>query len=209
MGMTIAEKILAKKSGHEAVAPGDLVTVSVDTVVLFDNNFMPSIWRDILKVRAIPSASSSSSTTACRRRRSERRAHIAPARVRREVRHQALSRRRRHQGISHQLVADHGYALPGTVLVCSDSHTCSAGVFNCLARGVGGPDVMYRGDQGRNVVPRRRDHALRTDTASSRRRHGEGRVPADRRHVRRPRRRRTSSSAGPASRGFRSTRARR
>jgi 3-isopropylmalate/(R)-2-methylmalate dehydratase large subunit len=29
------------------------------------------------------------------------------------------------------------------VLVCSDSHTCSAGVFNCLARGVGGPDVFY------------------------------------------------------------------
>jgi len=47
------------------------------------------------------------------------------------------------QGISHQLVADHGYALPGTVLVCSDSHTCSGGVFNCLARGVGEPDVVY------------------------------------------------------------------
>jgi 3-isopropylmalate/(R)-2-methylmalate dehydratase large subunit len=52
------------------------------------------------------------------------------------------------QGISHQLVADHGYALPGTVLVCSDSHTCSGGVFNCIARGVGEPDVVYSAIKG-------------------------------------------------------------
>ena len=50
MGMTIAEKILAKKSGRDRVAAGDLVTVKVDTVVLFDNNFMPSIWQDMLKM---------------------------------------------------------------------------------------------------------------------------------------------------------------
>ena len=50
MGMTIAEKILAKKSGRDRVAAGDLVTVNVDTVVLFDNNFMPSIWQDVLKI---------------------------------------------------------------------------------------------------------------------------------------------------------------
>jgi len=52
------------------------------------------------------------------------------------------------QGICHQVVADEGYALPGTVLVCSDSHTCSAGAFNCIARGVGGPDVMYSAAKG-------------------------------------------------------------
>ena len=52
------------------------------------------------------------------------------------------------QGISHQLVADHGYALPGTVLLCSDSHTCSAGVFNCIARGVGAPDMMLAATKG-------------------------------------------------------------
>src|SRR5581483_3245051 len=51
MGMTIAEKILAAKSGRDAVRPGDLVTVEVDTVILFDNNFMPANWREILRVR--------------------------------------------------------------------------------------------------------------------------------------------------------------
>ena len=44
----------------------------------------------------------------------------------------------RDQGISHVVVADNAYALPGTVLVNSDSHTCGGGAFNCAARGVGG-----------------------------------------------------------------------
>src|SRR5258708_551764 len=47
------------------------------------------------------------------------------------------------QGISHAVVADNGYALPGTVLVNADSHTCAAGAFNCAARGVGAPDMLY------------------------------------------------------------------
>ena len=46
------------------------------------------------------------------------------------------------QGISHAVVADHAYALPGTVLVCSDSHTCASGAFNCAARGIGAPDLL-------------------------------------------------------------------
>jgi 3-isopropylmalate/(R)-2-methylmalate dehydratase large subunit len=46
------------------------------------------------------------------------------------------------QGISHAIVADNAYALPGSVLVCSDSHTCASGAFNCAARGVGAPDLL-------------------------------------------------------------------
>ena len=52
MGMTIAEKILAKKGGQAKVVPGDVVTVGVDVVVLFDNNFMPSIWREMKSYRS-------------------------------------------------------------------------------------------------------------------------------------------------------------
>jgi len=148
MGMTIAEKILAKKGGQAKVVPGDVVTVGVDTVILFDNNFMPSIWREILKVHdperivvtfdhRVPAPHPQAAAAHKTGRDFVRRFGI----------------KRFHdvgygQGISHQLVADHGYALPGSVLVCSDSHTCSAGVFNCLARGVGGPDVMYAATKG-------------------------------------------------------------
>jgi 3-isopropylmalate/(R)-2-methylmalate dehydratase large subunit len=46
-------------------------------------------------------------------------------------------------GISHVLVAEEGIALPGQILVNADSHTCSSGALNCLARGMGGPEMLY------------------------------------------------------------------
>ena len=148
MGMTIAEKILARASGRERVAAGDLVTVKVDTVVLFDNNFMPSIWQEVLKLEhpervvvimdhRVPAPTIQSAGAHRTARRFVEKFGIARF-------HDVGAT----QGICHQVVADQGYALPGTVLVCSDSHTCSAGAFNCIARGVGGPDVMYAATKG-------------------------------------------------------------
>ena len=46
-------------------------------------------------------------------------------------------------GISHVLVAEEGYALPGQILVNADSHTCSSGAMNCLARGMGPSEMLY------------------------------------------------------------------
>jgi 3-isopropylmalate/(R)-2-methylmalate dehydratase large subunit len=46
-------------------------------------------------------------------------------------------------GISHVLVAQEGYALPGQILVNADSHTCSSGAMNCLARGMGPSEMLY------------------------------------------------------------------
>jgi 3-isopropylmalate/(R)-2-methylmalate dehydratase large subunit len=146
--MTIAEKILARASGRDRVAAGDLVTVKVDTVVLFDNNFMPSIWQEVLKLEhpervvvimdhRVPAPTIQSAGAHRTARRFVEKFGI-------ERFHDVGGT----QGICHQVVADQGYALPGTVLVCSDSHTCSAGAFNCIARGVGGPDVMYAAVKG-------------------------------------------------------------
>ena len=148
MSMTIAEKILAKKGGRDVVRPGDIVTVEVDTVILFDNNFMPANWRDILKVRDPERI-----VVVLDHRVPAPNAMAAGAHVTARAFAERFGIKRVHdvgydQGISHQLVADLGYGIPGTVLVCSDSHTCSAGVFNCLARGVGGPDVFYSAIKG-------------------------------------------------------------
>ena len=148
MGMTITEKILARKSGRAKVSPGDLVTVGVDTVVFVDTMFVPTRWRKINRLdhpeRIIVVLD-----------------HRAPVPDRQGAATHQIARafvkqfgiERFHdigydQGISHQLVADHAYALPGSLLVCSDSHTGSAGVFNCLARGVGVPDVFYAATLG-------------------------------------------------------------
>lgn len=148
MGMTIAEKILAKKSGRAKVGPGDLVTVEVDTVVMIDNSFTASRWREIRKVKdpqrivvvfdhRVPASTQDSAAAHRTGRQFVEKFGIGRFH---DVGYD--------QGISHQLVADYGYALPGTVLVCSDSHTCSGGVFNCIARGVGEPDVVYAAIKG-------------------------------------------------------------
>lgn len=148
MGMTIAEKILSRKGGRKTVVPGDVVTVPVDTVILFDNNFMPSIWREILRVH---DAEKIVVTLDHRVPAPNAQVGAAHRTARQFVKRFGIKRFHDvglSQGISHQLVADHGYALPGSVLICSDSHTCSAGVFNCLARGVGGPDMVYAATKG-------------------------------------------------------------
>ena len=148
MGMTIAEKILANKGGRDVVRPGDIVTVEVDTTILFDNNFMPQNWREVLNVRDPDRI-----VVVLDHRVPAPNALVAGAHITGRNFAKKFGVKRVHdvgydQGISHQLVADLGYGIPGTILVCSDSHTCSAGVFNCLARGVGGPDVFYSAIKG-------------------------------------------------------------
>jgi 3-isopropylmalate/(R)-2-methylmalate dehydratase large subunit len=143
MTMTVAEKILARGSGRDAVRPGDLVTVEVDTAVVLDMNFVPGNGYEVLAL-ADPA------------RVIVMHDHLAPARDVQAA--DAMSRGRRfvekwnierfHDvgydgGIAHQIIADHAYSLPGEIIVCSDSHTCSAGVLNSAGRGLGAPEFTY------------------------------------------------------------------
>jgi len=143
MGMTIVEKILARKSGAATIKPGDLAVVDVDLVVMIDLSFGQGSWREVLKVHDpekvvvvfdhdVPASNRAAAAMHARGREFARRFGI----------------RRVHdvgpdQGISHVVVAENAYALPGTVMACSDSHTCSAGALNCAARGLGAPDLLY------------------------------------------------------------------
>jgi 3-isopropylmalate/(R)-2-methylmalate dehydratase large subunit len=143
MGMNIVEKIMARASGAPIVKPGDLVVVGVDTVVLYDGNFFPAYWRELTSVKnpdsivvvfdhRVPAPDRACAT-----------AHGVGRKFVEKFGIKRFHDVGRDQGISHVIVAQHGYALPGTVLVCSDSHTGSGGAFNCAARGTGGPDIVY------------------------------------------------------------------
>jgi 3-isopropylmalate/(R)-2-methylmalate dehydratase large subunit len=47
------------------------------------------------------------------------------------------------QGIVHIIGPEQGFTLPGTTLVCGDSHTATHGAFGCLAFGIGTTEVEH------------------------------------------------------------------
>ena len=143
MPMTIVEKILARASGAAQVKPGDLVVVGVDTIVLYDGNFFPAYWRDLVSVKNPDSIVVVFDHRVPAPDRTCAKAHDVGRKFVEQFGIKRFHDVGRDQGISHVIVAQHGYALPGTVLVCSDSHTGSGGAFNCAARGTGGPDIIY------------------------------------------------------------------
>jgi 3-isopropylmalate/(R)-2-methylmalate dehydratase large subunit len=47
------------------------------------------------------------------------------------------------QGIVHVISPEHGLVLPGTTLVCPDSHTCTQGAMGALAWGIGSTEAEH------------------------------------------------------------------
>ncbi len=150
MGMNIAEKILARAAGAASVAPGEIAIVDVGTCVLTDMNFLPASWREILKVpdpakvvivldHFVPANDAQSAA-----------AHTTARRFAERFAIKRFHDVGRDQGISHVVVADEAYALPGTVLVNADSHTCGGGALNCAARGVGLPEMLFAVTTGKS-----------------------------------------------------------
>jgi 3-isopropylmalate/(R)-2-methylmalate dehydratase large subunit len=138
MGQTFAEKILAKKAGLSAVAPGQIVEVAPDVALSHDNSapiygifqkfgvdkvFDPNVHAIFLD-HATPAPTTK---------------HAENHRVVREfVRAQGIT----HffdvgRGICHQVLVEEGLALPGELVLGSDSHTLHAGVMGAFGAGVG------------------------------------------------------------------------
>ena len=136
MGMNAIEKILSSHSEQQTVRPGDVVMVEVDTTVHFD--FMsPDILRinDPDKVvlmhdHVVPAPTVLAANNAKHMREFVERFGIEN--------YFPVGK----HGISHVLVAQEGLALPGQILVNADSHTCSSGALNCLARGMGPSEML-------------------------------------------------------------------
>jgi 3-isopropylmalate/(R)-2-methylmalate dehydratase large subunit len=137
------EKILASHAGLDSVSPGDVVVVEVDMAVLIDPPFsMPGMQPDLSAVfdpdkialvadHLVPAPTPAAANGLRRMRQFAERFGIAHVYL--EGAH----------GISHVLAGDRGLALPGGILACADSHTCSAGAVNCVARGLGISEMVY------------------------------------------------------------------
>jgi 3-isopropylmalate/(R)-2-methylmalate dehydratase large subunit len=135
--MNAIEKILANHSEQSVVVPGDVVMVDVDVTVQFDHS-RPDVLRianpDKLVLchdHVVPAPTVQAANNAKRMREFVERFGI--------TNYFPVGK----HGISHVLVAAEGYALPGQILVNADSHTCSSGAMNCLARGMGPSEMLY------------------------------------------------------------------
>jgi 3-isopropylmalate/(R)-2-methylmalate dehydratase large subunit len=141
MPRTIIEKILARAAGLDEVSPGQVVTCEVDMTVLIDVQFAMTRLDDVIRVHnpdkiaivmdhAVPAPSVRDATHGTKAR--------AFAAAHKITRFFDIGR----HGIVHQIIAEQGLALPGSVVACTDSHTCAAGAVNAAARGLGPAEIL-------------------------------------------------------------------
>jgi 3-isopropylmalate/(R)-2-methylmalate dehydratase large subunit len=138
MGHTFAEKTLAQKAGLSSVTPGQIVEVTPDTALSHDNTApISGIFRKIGVERvAQPDIHVIVLDHACPPPTTK---HAQNHKITRQfVADQGI----KHfydvgRGVCHQVLAEEGFALPGALIVGSDSHTPTAGAFGAFAVGIG------------------------------------------------------------------------
>ena len=138
MGKTFAEKILAKYGNLKNVEPGQIVTVKPDHLLTHDNTaaiiqkIKPELNKYGIYSNELPILALD---------------HVIPAASEKTATNHKLIREfvKSHKikyffdigtGICHQLVVEKGLALPGKLLLGSDSHTCSYGAIGAFSSGI-------------------------------------------------------------------------
>jgi len=145
MGMTMAEKILARASGRKAVRPGEFVTAKIDIIMGHDLSFYAGynamiqsgfhkVWDPdkivVVIDHYIPAP------------------NIHHAEVHRKMRENVKAQGIKHfydagVGICHQILPEKGHALPGRLIVGGDSHTTTYGAFGAASCGIGYSENAY------------------------------------------------------------------
>ena len=143
MGMTFAEKIFARKTGRQAVRPGEILSVRPDVIMTLDADAeiiirfeelgLPAVWdadRIVCSLDHYSPASTARSADLHRR-------------MRLFARKQGIKRFFEvGEGLTHQIMLEKGYALPGMFIVGTDSHTPSYGSVGAFSCGVGASDML-------------------------------------------------------------------
>jgi len=148
MGLTLAEKILSQRAGREARA-GELVVVEVDQVMVVDS-IAGSFFKRLEQLSATPRFPEKVSIVID---------HVAPAanvevaKAQKEIREWG----RQHgcsvfdvgRGICHQVLIEERLALPGGIVLGSDSHSTTYGGIGCFGTGMGATDIALAAASGR------------------------------------------------------------
>lgn len=144
MGMTLAEKILARASGRQSAKAGDFVVASIDLAMthegmrgvypILKETGVPKLW-DLEKVFSILD-------------------HWIPApNVQAAEYHKSIRQAVKeygiryaygeNAGICHQVVLEKGHVVPGDLAVGTDSHTVTYGAVGAASTGIGFSEMAY------------------------------------------------------------------
>ena len=141
--LTVAEKILARKSGNATVSPGDIVWCKVDLAMVHDSSgprrLQPmlerlgaSIWDPDKVIIATDHFVPPNDQT-----------EVEIARVTREfARDRGIAKYHEAEGICHIVPLERGYVHPGMLFVGADSHSTTAGVMGAFAVPVGVTEML-------------------------------------------------------------------
>ncbi len=142
-GQTLAQKLLARASGSELVAPGDIVVVQVDLAMAHDSSG-PRRWKPHLEALGASLWDPSRIVIVSD--------HYVPAvdgesaAILKLTREFANEQRIGHffdmEGICHAILPQKGLLRPGIFVAGGDSHTPHAGAFGCYAAGFGATDML-------------------------------------------------------------------
>src|SRR5437588_9543573 len=142
MGKTIAEKILAAKSGHSSVVPGQIVEACPELVMSHT-----ATWRAASVMQRIGATKLYDPD-----RLAIVLAHITPAKTEKYAADQQTSRHFARNngvtkfydvdaGIAHLVLMEAGHVLPGNLIVGTDSHCTIYGSLGALGTGIGYTEV--------------------------------------------------------------------
>ncbi len=138
MGFTFAEKILMEKAGLKEIECGQIVFVNIDHLLTHDNTsaIVSKVEEDLKKYgiisKSMPIIAIDHTVPAVDEKTASGHKKIREFVEKYEIENFFDVG----EGVCHQLVVEKGFALPGKLILGSDSHTCMYGALNCFATGI-------------------------------------------------------------------------
>ncbi|MBW2060981.1 MAG: 3-isopropylmalate dehydratase large subunit [Deltaproteobacteria bacterium] len=143
MGMTMAEKALARASGQGRVEAGQYITAIVDRMMAHEAFAPCAITLKRLGVKELYDPDRVIVILD----------HYFPAPtvrmaeghklIRQAVEEYGIKHFLGHAGICHQVMCEEGYVLPGHLILGTDSHTTTYGAFGAASAGIGVTEMSY------------------------------------------------------------------
>jgi len=147
----MTQKILARASGRDRVAPGDNIWANVDVLMTHDvcgpgtfGVFHKQFGRDAKvwdrdKVVVIPDHYIFTADAMANRNVDVLRQFVAEQ----NIKYFYDVGTTKYKGVCHIALPEEGHTRPGEVLLGTDSHTCTAGAFGEFATGIGNTDAGF------------------------------------------------------------------